>query len=775
MASKHTMEQLASKFDQYKDPKKGYYFPSDDIDPKEKKGDWCRQWQEAIWSLFLRNGCFTVVEDYAWLQLLRLYGAGRQPNNIYMDLLLNDATLNPTRKGFLSTNWEVFSPMSKLKRIIRGRFEQQDYMYTATAVDPVSQAKKEEEKWRVWYESEYGEKEREIMKIVNGLDDDKKARYVAKTLDELELFDQMGGFKLKAEDEIETVLDATDYVSDIKTIKQKVLDDLVDWGRAAYRDDYNPHTGLVTKEYVDWENLVIDYSTETDFKDIRFWSYIKFETLNNVRVRSGLDEDEILRIARLNAGFWGNMDTDLFNSFKNRNYMNEKGVRIYNQFRIPILISEWISTDTEYKLHKKGNIYPQEHGKVYNTETKKTEISTYNNVYSSKWIIGSKFVYEDGVALNIARPNPKQPQLSIHAMVLPGKSITESIKPNLDQLALGWVRWQSAIAQAPPAGLDINITELEGIDLGDGELSPLDLIHLKRQTGDTFRRTTTLQGKYNNQGKSITRNEGGIGSFFNEIITTMDVNFKYIADITGIDLISGVSMKPGETTATEVKHASAATTDALQPIFTTWVMMQEHAAQTVSYKIQKAIKNHPTAKEAYEGILGVNGAKILSISGTTQAAQFGIKVELKSTQAMVDFAMQTVMASVTAGERGGVGITPADGYFFVDMIQRGRVKHAMALFNYRVAKYKEEALKLQRENMQMNNEGAVKTQVAKTEGKMQEIQAEGVVDMKTEAIKALLQMKVDNNVHLNALKEMYIEQLLTPQQSASPESAAPAA
>ncbi|HMG14415.1 MAG TPA: hypothetical protein VK590_03140, partial [Saprospiraceae bacterium] len=543
--AKHQMEKLASKFGQYKS---GYYFPSDDIDPKEKKGDWCLQWNQAIWSLFLVNGCYNNIDDYNWLRLLRLYGAGRQPNGIYKDLLINDASINPERRAFLSTNWEVFSPAPKFKRLIKGRFGQQDYMYSCNAVDPTSQLKKENQKWEIWYNSQYGEKEQEIIKLVDGMDQEgQKARYIAKSLEELNLFNQTGGIKLKEEAEGETVLDATEYISDITTIKNKVIDDLVDWGKAAFRDLYDPITGLVRKEYMNWENLILDYSDETDFKDIRFWSYIKFETINNVRLRTNLTEAELIKMARINCGSWGNMESVLFNTYSRNNYVNEKGVRIYNQFRIPVLISEWISTDSEYKLLKTKNgsetYYPQDHGKIIDTPTKKTNVAKVNNVYNSTWIIGSKYVYDDGLSLNIARPNPKEPKLSIHASVIPGKSIIESIKANLDQLALCWLRWQSAIAQAPPAGLDIDLSQLEGINLGFGDLKPLDLIMLKRQTGDTMKRTTTLNGKYNNQGKAINRNEGGIGSLFNEITATMEYNFKYVAELTGIDLISGASQK----------------------------------------------------------------------------------------------------------------------------------------------------------------------------------------------------------------------------------------
>lgn len=771
-APKHTMERLANHFNGYR---KGYYFPSDDIDPKEKKGAWCLAFQQALWGLYTTGGCYNSPSEYADLQRKRLYGAGKQPNGQYMDWTIGDEQTNPLRQGFMSTNWQIFSPMSLFKRRIRGMMGKHDYMAVANAVDPTSQAKKEEEKWNIWYDSEYGAKEQEIMQAVTGLaNEELKAKYVAKSLEELEMFNEIGGIKLRTEVEIENLLDATDYVSNIKKIKEKVIDDLTDFGKAAFRDYFDPISGLVKKEYVDWENLIIDYSNETDFNDIRFWSYVKFETINNVRVRSGLTEAEIIEIALLNCGFWGNMDKGSFNQYKNQGY-KKNGVRMYNQFRVPVLISEWISTDTEYKVAKKKNggtsYFEQEHGKEYDTPTKQTKVTTANNVYNSTWIIGSKFVYDDGLSPNIARPDPKNPKLSIHAQILPGQSITESIIPNLDQLALTWFKWQSAMAQAHPNGTDWDLTQLEGIDLGGGLMKPLALIALKRQTGDSFRRTVNLQGNYANQGKAANQNEGGIGGFLEEILTTMEAQFKYISDLTGIDLITGGGMT-SETTATEIKRDASITNDALQPLFNAWVEMQEDAGQTVANKVQRAIRLHPQAKEAYEGILGKTGAKILSLTADTTAAEFGIKIELKSTEQMVAFAIEAVMESIKVGANGGPGISGADGYFFVDMIQRGRTKQAMALFNYRVNKVKQEQAKMQEENMKQNRQTMIEAQKEKNAGEMDKIAAQGQIDLKQEAVKALLQMNVDGNAHLLELKRMYVEQILTPPEPAPVKAAA---
>lgn len=757
-----------------------FFFPSDDIPVEEKGAEWCLAWQQALWSLFVSGGCYNTTDDYNRMQLLRLYGAGRQPNGVYQNLLLgpdnlgsqtNSTTMASStavtgRRGWLSTNWDIFSPAPKLHREIKGRFDQQEFDYVATAVDPSSQAEKEEKMWEVWYNSQYGEKEREVMATLK-VEADKNTEYIAQSLEELELFKDMGGFKLKSETELEIALDQTDYISDIKTIKDKFIDDLIDFNKAAYRDVYDPITGLTRYEYVDFMNLILDYSTERDFKDIRFWSYIKFETINTIRINNPkLNEQDIINVARMNLGMWGNMAMSEWDKYRQYGYKTVQGVRVYDQFRVPTLVSEWISTDSEYRAEKVNKVtgekklYPQKHGKYYNTDNKKTKVTRVNNVYQSTWIIGSKIVYNYGKSLNTARPDPKVPKLSIHAVTIPGKSIMETIQPVLDQIELIWLRKQSAIAQAAPPGMDFDLSQLENVSIGGKKMSTYELIMLKRQTGDTIRRTVNLtNNKINNQGRPINRNEGGLGAYLDELITDLSHSFNLIYELTGVDVVSAASAQQAEVTATQAKIASAATSDALQPLYGAWVRAKEDGAITAACKIQRAIKYSHIAKEAYQNILGKAGAKVLELGADKTPSDYGIKLEVRPTYEMRQAAIKAATEALKPG-KNGENITLPDWWYFVNMIERGRAKHAMAILKYRLDKSKEDAINMQRENMQLNGQNMVQQTQAKTEGELMTIEAKGKVGMKEEAVKALLQMSVDNNAVLNQLKQQIIEGIL---------------
>lgn len=739
-------------------------FPDDDINPDDKKGEWCKQWAEAIFSLFIRNGCFLTLSEMNKIQTLRLYGAGKQPKSIYMDWLLEDINQNPQRKGFYSTNWEIFSPAPKFKRIIRGRFEGQDFDYVATAIDPTSANQREDMMWENYYKSNFGKKEDELMATL-GAPIPEQVEYVASSIEELEMFNSIGGFKLKHEIEIENALRYTDYISDMKEIKRKFTDDLVDINRAAFRDYYDPITNKVRYEYVDFANLIIDYSREQDFKDARFWGYVKLMTVNEVRSRRpDLKEDQLLGMARQYAGLFGNQGENYLGGWQSYGYRNNKGVLVYDMYRVPVFISEWLSNDTRYKMkrtNKRGETLYYEQGdrKVYNTDKRQTVVVEGANVYTCSWIIGTDYYFEDGVAMNAARIEKKTPRLSIHAYALPGVSIIESIMPNLDQIQLTHLKLQSALAEAPPNGLKIEFGSLNNINLGKEDMKPLELIKMYRQRGDIIYKATTHSGKYNSYAPPIEPLEGGIGRFLGECITLFETNFNFISEISGIDRVSAVSKKAGETSATEVNAGVASTTDALQPLFAAFVSTKEHAANSAACRIQMAVKYNPDAYAAYMPVLGKSQLELMKISKDITPAMYGIKIELKPTQQTIARVIEAATAALQPG-RDGEKINFPDWLLICRMAESGSLKQAESLLSYRIEISRDHALKMQRDNMEENRKTAIITKQLDEKREISKIMTEEREKRITAIITAALELEKNGADSENAMKQEIIKQYM---------------
>ena len=195
-----------------------YPFPKDEIDPKKKDHNWCRKWCEAMYATYVTDRSGVPHSQLEELHELRRYGAGNQDIGKYQNLLLDESEETGELTGFLNINWEVFSVMPKFKHIIRGIFEEQEHSIVASAVDPKSNEQRDLDKLRKWFKGRY----RPILEAVNEFAGRKpEPEWIPDTLDELEIYQKVGGLKLAKETEIEEALDYTLYISDWKETKRK--------------------------------------------------------------------------------------------------------------------------------------------------------------------------------------------------------------------------------------------------------------------------------------------------------------------------------------------------------------------------------------------------------------------------------------------------------------------------------------------------------------------------------------------------------------------------
>jgi hypothetical protein len=152
------------------------------------------------------------------LQELRRYAEGNQSVEKYQEILLDESEDDGELSGYLNINWEIFSVMPKFLHIIRGIFEEQEHAIVASAVDPKSTETRELTKLRKWFKGRY----KPLLDAVNRQVGFKpEPEWLPETLDELEIYQQSGGFKMAKETEIEEALNYSLYISDWKEIKRK--------------------------------------------------------------------------------------------------------------------------------------------------------------------------------------------------------------------------------------------------------------------------------------------------------------------------------------------------------------------------------------------------------------------------------------------------------------------------------------------------------------------------------------------------------------------------
>lgn len=379
-----------------------YGFPRHDVPPATKlKKEWNVQYCQAIHYLY-RNGLAGInFSDVNLFARYRQYGSGVQDPYQYMDrlginqpnvpILPNQQTVSQgemgpnsqpsdhARKGWMDINFEILSVAPNFKNIVLGMFEEIEHDIYADGVDDKSSTEREMMKWALWVEKEM----QGYMAEMEEAADIKipRSNYVPDTMQELEMFASLGGFKLRSEISIEAALKYTMDISEMKELKRQFIQDLYELGVACGKDYLDPETQKVKVRYCDPALMVLPYTNQDQFTNMPFAGEYTFYTI--AQMRSLVDEngkpcftnDELEQIAKSVLNQFSNPQT-----FSNWTIDPVSGWYLWDNFRVCVLDCEFKSDDYKYiteRTNSEGEtfVHEDEFGRVKNTDKRKTHIT----------------------------------------------------------------------------------------------------------------------------------------------------------------------------------------------------------------------------------------------------------------------------------------------------------------------------------------------------------------------------------------------------------------
>lgn len=730
-----------------------YPFPKDEIPNEEKGAEWCKKWCEAMYAAYVTDRSGVPYSSIEELNELRRYAAGSQDVSKYQDILLDESEDGGDLTGYLNVNWEIFSVMPKFLHIIRGIFEEQEHKIVATAVDPKSSEERETEKLRKWFRGRY----KPIMEAVDQFAGIKREpEWIPETLDELEIYQQAGGFKMVKETEIEEGLAYTMYISDWKEIKRKMLDDFATINCGAVKDFTDPYTRKVKARWVDPVRLIMQYSKHWDHRNSEYGGEIVSESISNIRKNTDLSEEKLREMAQFYNGRNANQN---LSSWTEEDLQINGGGWKYDNFQIDIMDAEWFSINSKSftkRTNARGDtlMYEEKEGKVYDTDTKKTTTNKYKTVYRAKWIIGTDYVYDYGLQYDVPRPGKKEVELSFKFYKLPGRSIVSLSVPNLDQIQLTWLKMQNALAMSSNSGIAVEYTSLMNMKLGGEKMEPLDLLSIRRDTGDMIYKMSTHMGKQNIPGgmRPIQELTGGIGPQLQEFITLFDLNLNFIRDLTGINQVADASNPNPNQSVGGAEMAIAATNNALKPIYAGYIRLKELVSRSCAIRMQVIIRHDKKAYDGYIPVVGGSGVKILSVGANVIDADWEIQIQAKPTDQRKQIILEAAMKSMQPDKDGFVGIEEADFMMIERLLEDGNEKLAETMLNFRSKKNKERQLQVQRENMELDQQNAQKTAIVKGEQERETKEFESELKIKEDTNKLNLEDRNADNQHIRDME-----------------------
>ena len=681
----------------------GYPFPKDEINPKDKNEKWGKQWCEAIYARWKQGKTAIPFSSVKEIESLRALADGKQNILQYQKILLDQSEDDGDITGYMNINWDVFSVMPKFLRIVEGMMEQTDHQVVATAIDPTSTEEKEDEKLDLTYRMKF----KELLQYINkGLGIDTSGEYIPDSMEELNLYEGAGGFKLAKETEIEQGLDYTFYISNWKGIKKKIIRDFCVINCAGTKDYVDQYTKKVKVGYVDPAVFIGQYSRHWDHKNMEYGGEIIQILVSDIRkLNPDIPENELIQLAKEYNGINGNISIDTLS------YNEETLVGNYDSFLINVIDAEWMSVNGRFRTTRKTQYgteltYDEEYGKVHSTDKKKTEKFDIKVVYKCKWIIGTDYVYDFGLQYDVPRPGKKEVELSYHLYKLPYRSLVSLSEPHLHQMCLAFYRLQNNIAMAAPPGIAIEFTALQNMALGKDKLSPLEILRIRKQTGDLLYKATTHKGVPNTSGawKPIQELQGGIGAQLNEFLAVFEFNINAIRELTGINQIADASAPNPEMSVGGSELALAATNNALRPIYSGYLDLKERTAKNISLRMQLLIKHDKEAYTGYVPVIGSIGVQVISVGADTVDADYFIKYEAKPTKERKDVIRQAAINAMNPDRDGVIGIELPDFLMIERLLESGSLKYAEAFLNYKSKKNKERQQNLQRENMNLDKQ-----------------------------------------------------------------------
>lgn len=744
--------------------KTAYSFPSDNIDPElKKKAKYCKAYAEAAYSLHMRGQGGIRNLKSRDVSLLKLYAEGRQPVEKYLDIVCpKDKT--GKRKTFMDLSLDPISVIPKFRSIVVGKFLEMHHDIFADAVDEMSGGERRLMKSKLWAKAELNRALEPFKDLVNaGVEFDQAQSIIPSSVEELNMMESIGSFKLLWEMAIEMLIKDSMNMSDWGITKQRLYENIFDTAMIAVKDETDLASGKAKSRFVDIERLLVRYSKKKLYDNIDYAGEMMDYTPNQIRTEASEDlPDHII-------------DWIVENNQNNVNYdyaYNNTVDDFYNKYGnvdIKVLDISWITIDTikqEKRTDERGEVHYNTVPFSYKKKTNgKREILVGKKqmVYRAKWIVGTDYVFNYGPDEDIIRPTKKTVRLPYTIYKLSDKSMLEQIIPHEDGINLAWLNIQNAQAKAAPPGMAIDIDAISNVFDGKNQLTPKMVLQIKRETGDLLYSATTHHNQVinPNAARPIYDLPGGVGPYLQEQVNNITFNIDMIRNITGINEIVDASAPAPNTLVQTAQMAAESSNKVLYQMYFAYKTLTERMSSNLAYRIQNIIRYRDY--KPYQNVVGQGILEMFKQGSPVADATFGITLRLQPGTQEKAIILQDANNFYIKGM-----IRYSDILKVKHMIEGGSLKQAELYLAQKEKEYekldaqrKQELIQSQSEEImkqtQQATEGRIIENREKSKDKINEIYAKSDADIQEYDAKGETVKDQDDNRSQNKIREDLIK------------------
>lgn len=733
------LRSASSITDKYKTA--NYRFPAyEKIDPKLKtQPEYCLKVVRAGFSSLMRDKTALPCNYYNYIQKLRDYGTGNQDRQYYLNKIkeinVTGSTQtsdlgNTKRKGLSGLNDKIVSIATNLKNAIHGMLENYEEDIYVNAIDNESGVEEEKAMIEALFDIEK-------QSFTKRLEDQYKLPLTTPqefpegtSLEELELYRELGGFKTFWAESMEELIKYIEKTSKWdRVLKRKFIDDAIDLNFIAARNYYDSSSGEEKWGYIDIANFCIQYSEDNFFNDSEYGGVFTLEKISTL-IELGFDSDKLIAAAKHYGGLFDNPNV----TWKKHDLNNE----VFS-FKIPVFHFSWIDVDVknEFKLtneFKKTFIHELKFGESLRplSDYKKKKgieqepmITRVKKCYQCSWVVDTDMIYEYG-----AKPNQAKAELPFFAWkgITTNKnmmfgSITESIIPFLDQLHMGWLKYQDALAKSHPGGYAFNIRLLQNLQMGGKKIDPLDAYKMFWDTGRFPYMDTPIGENYKGGAVlPITKIEGNTGELLAVFEREIQFIIAMIEKLTGITAVAMGATPDANTAVSIQKMASVGTNNVIRPLINGIFELKELLADRTAKDVPLLLRNIPKVRKAYSKIIGKKSVEVI-LKAEKKSVEYGMYMEARPDDESKKRLIDMVEVALQRGRDGEASIDIAQASYILERIENGgNHKKLQKQIGFMIEKAKEEAFKQKRAIIAEQSQQQTAQKQAEQQGKMQEKQ-----------------------------------------------------
>lgn len=605
----------------------------------------------------------------------RMFAEGRQPVEPYINQLTSDG-----KTVWQNIRYKPRAIAHSFEEIVVNGYMQNREFPKVTALSKHIADRRDRRKAEAQYRMENSESI-QALSAATGLQLEDPNAFTPENREELDIWWEMNDQE-REEVLMQRMLTFTANDADLDSLKYRVLSEQFQVGLHGFYD-YLDDNGRLQTDFIQGEDCIYDTSYQDLItKEGSYHGRFMRMTISDIRARWAVSEDDeksLFQLAKQYRGTYGNPNSNLQWSQRYRDCED----RPYDNYIVDIVHVWWKCNKVIGYIEGKDR-YNREVFDIVDDhipDSKKSNGAKTGGAVVPQTAYEGYFVYSDnplclewGESPNILRKGyDKEIVESPFTFYMTGnkggmdsKSSVDMIIDHIEMMDLAVLKIKTILAQAAPPGYAIDLDALESLDLGQGvgEVEPMTIADIHRNTGILYYRSRKEDGMTPNNTAPILPISNDISGQINSQMAIYNWELQNIRTTLGINEFRDGSKTDSRISYRFAQQQASASNMATQGIYRAWFKSGENLIRHWGIRIWDSLA-YGDPNKGYLEFLGKANTDFIKERDDLTKSSYDIKFELAMTESereILETNLNTALAAGTLDVADVVKIREYDDY-----------------------------------------------------------------------------------------------------------------